>query len=130
MGAALDLVHEATRRYQEDGVDAVLELVDPDIVIDASRQQLNPAVYHGHDGYRAFLADIRDVWSSLDLEFTEELDLGDRAITAGRIHGVGAASGVRVDQEFVDVWMVRDGRIVRWEIGHASVEEARRATAS
>ena len=42
------------------------EVTDPDLVIDLSRNELNPDVYSGHDGFRRWVRSVEEIWE----EFT------------------------------------------------------------
>jgi ketosteroid isomerase-like protein len=44
------------------------------------------------------------------------IDLGDRVLVLSRQSGRGKRSGVPLDTEYGDIFTIRDGKIVRWEL--------------
>jgi ketosteroid isomerase-like protein len=84
-----------------------LELVDPDIVIDATRRVFNPTAYEGMEGVQRMLSDLDDIWDRFRAEPSMEfIDAGERVVVVGRMRAKGKGSGV-------EVWTFRDGKIVR-----------------
>jgi ketosteroid isomerase-like protein len=117
---------EIVRSVYEAGGDRekVLALADPDIVVDATRRVFNPTTHVGTDGLRRMFAEADEVWEEFRVEPLELIDAGDRVIVVVRIVGKGKGSGVEVREQSAQVWALRDGRIVRWEIGYADRHEA------
>jgi ketosteroid isomerase-like protein len=102
-----------------------LEFFDPEIVIDATRNVINPGTYTGIDGLERWQADIDEVWEEIRLEPIEFIDAGDRIVTVSRLVGTGKGSGIEVTRtSSAQVATVRNGRIVRWEIGFTERGEA------
>lgn len=52
------------------------------------------------------------------------IDAGSRVVVVGRLVGKGKASGVEVEQPIAGIWNVRDGRVVRVELGYTDRAEA------
>jgi ketosteroid isomerase-like protein len=103
----------------------MLPLIDPDAVLDLSRNVFNPDVYPGHDGFRRWLETVDQVWDDLKpraIEFIGEA--GDHVVTAVRISGTGRGSGVEAGMEVCQVWTLRDSRIVRMTGGYRDRAEA------
>ena len=96
----------------------VLELVDPDIVIDATRRVFNPTTYEGMEGVQRMLSDLDDVWDRFQAEPSMEcIDAGEeRVVVVGRMLARG--KGSEVDRSFASIWTIRGGRVVRWELGY------------
>jgi uncharacterized protein len=108
----------------------VLELVDPEIVIDATRRVFNPTTYEGMKGVQQMLSDLDDVWDRFQTEpSTEFIDAGERVVVVGRMRGKGKGSGVEVDQSFASIWTIRRGRVIRWELGYEDRRAALEAAA-
>ena len=102
-----------------------LEFVDPEIVIDATRNVINPGTYVGIDSLQRWRADIDEVWEEMRLEPKEFIDGGDRIVTISHLVGKGKGSGVEVTRtSSAQVATLRNGRIVRWEIGYTDRSEA------
>jgi uncharacterized protein len=106
-----------------------LELVDPDIVIDATRRVFNPTTYEGMEGVQRMLSDLDDVWDRFRVDPSMEfIDAGERVVVVGRMRAKGKGSGVEVDRSIAAIWTIRGGRVIRWELGYedrrAAVEAA------
>jgi ketosteroid isomerase-like protein len=102
--------------------DRVIPLVDPDCVIDASRNVFNPATYVGIDGVRRFFAVMDETWAEMHVEPHEFVDAGDLVVVIGRLVGRGKGSGVDVERFNGQVWTVRKGLVVRLEVGYTDRE--------
>jgi ketosteroid isomerase-like protein len=97
---------------------------DPAIVVDATRRVFNPMTYVGIEGLGRMAAEMDEVWEAFRLEPIDFIDAGDRVVVIGRLVGKGKASGAEVGQPIAGVWSVRDGRIVRIEVGYTDRREA------
>ena len=104
--------------------DRVVGLLDPQIVFDATRRVVNPKTYVGLEGMRLMVADRDEVWEAFRTEPSEFVDAGDRVVVIGRWVGTGKGSGVEVQQPTAHVFTVKDGRVVRWELGYTERREA------
>ena len=102
--------------------DAVIACVHPECVVDATRQVFNPATYVGIDGVRQLFAGMDENWDEMRVESREFIDAGDRVVVIGRLVGRGKGSGVTVERFNGQVWTVRDGLVVRLEIGYTDAE--------
>jgi len=97
------------RSFAENG-----DLVDPDIVWDVSRVQLpDGASYTGRDELLGFAAAWEEGFEEEHVEPQEVIDMGDHVVVTVHHRGRGKLSGVEIDQRFVMVWTLRDGRAVR-----------------
>ena len=110
-------VYAATNRGDRE---RALGFAHPEIVIDATRRVFNPTTYVGMEGLRRMLADMDEVWEEFRTEPLEFIDAGDRVVVVGHLVGKGKASGVEVRQPIARIWTVRDGRIVRAELGYTT----------
>jgi len=96
--------------------DALAELCDPAIQVDASRRVFNPEVYEGHAGMTRLVAEMSDAWQDFSHQTERLIDLGDRVLSIQTIAGRGRASGAEVDSRSGLIWTVRAGRITRVEV--------------
>jgi ketosteroid isomerase-like protein len=120
----VELVRSVYTAWNRGDRATALGFADPEIVIDASRRVFNPTTYVGLEGARRLFADMDEVWEQFHTELDELLDADDRVVVIGRLIGTGKASGVEVEQPVAGVWTVRDGRIVRGELGYTDRREA------
>ncbi len=88
-----------------------LALYSEDIVWDMSDRVFNPRVYHGHDGVRQWMRDLREVWSDWSNEPERFVDAGDRVVVVVRSIAKGHGSGVELSERWAQVVTIRDGRV-------------------
>jgi hypothetical protein len=100
--------------------------VDPEIVIDFTGAELPAdyrAVFHGWRGWLEFWRLWFEPWQEqTSSNEHEELDSGE-VLQHTVTYNIGRGSGVKVRWEGWNLWVARDGRIVRFE-QYASREEA------
>jgi ketosteroid isomerase-like protein len=119
--AALERIYEGWGR----GDFAVApELFDPHLV--AVFPDPEPVPHYGLDAVRSYMGKFLTSWE--DLRFVmgpvEERD-GTFLVAVGR-SGVGATSGVAIEDEIFHLWTFRGGRVIRLDLFHRE-PEARRA---
>jgi ketosteroid isomerase-like protein len=120
----VEMVRTVLGAWNRDEQDAILHLLDPGIVFDATRREVNPKTYVGMEGMRSMLADRDEVWGEFRTEPREFLDAGDRVVVIGDWIGKGKGSGIEVRQPTAHLFTVDAGRVVRWELGYADPDEA------
>ena len=103
---------------------AVEEALDPEAVLDVSRNVFNPGVWRGVDGFRRFVEQVDEMWENFQAELEEVIDAGAQVITATRIRGRGRHSGVEAEMETFQVWTLRDGKVLRLTGGFRSRADA------
>ena len=107
--------------------EGVLARIDPDCVVDATRNVFNPGTYVGHDGLRQMWAGMDETWAEMRIEPLEFIEAGDQVVVIGRLVGTGKGSGVEVERFNGQLFTLREGRVIRLEIGftdRAAVLEA------
>ena len=120
----VEIVRRLIEAWNSNEPDTVIDILDPGIVLDATRRLVNPKTYTGIQGMRRMLAESHEVWEEFRMEPDELVDAGDRVVAIGRWVGRGAGSGVEVQLPVADVFTLHDGRIVRSEIGFTDRAEA------
>jgi hypothetical protein len=74
------------------------------------------AVYYGPEGHCQAMEDWNAAWRQWDADIQDILDEAhDRVLIVARVHGVGAASGIDVNEWMAVRYTFSEGRILRVE---------------
>jgi uncharacterized protein len=92
---------------------AALDLLDPTVEFDLSRNVFNPAVYRGTSGIEQMVSVVDDTWDEFRADADEFIDAGDQVVAAITITGKGPGSGVEVSMQLFHVWTLRRSKVVR-----------------
>jgi ketosteroid isomerase-like protein len=110
---SVEIVRRAAEAYQRRDMEAVLESLSADVELYPVRAVLEGEPYHGHEGFRRFLDDMKQDWEEFHTHLEEVRDLGDdRVLVIGRFSARGM-SGVQLDSPAVWKCEVREGKIAR-----------------
>jgi ketosteroid isomerase-like protein len=125
-----DLVRAAleawNRSWRDGDVDAALEFLQRDVVLDFSRNVFNPRVLKGHAGYRQLLAEVGEVWGEVHFEIEELRPAGDDVVVALVLaRARGRTSGADTETRVAQVFRLREGKIAEIR-AYADREEALR----
>ena len=103
---------EIVRRFLVlDDFDEALTYADPGIVWNPAEE----SSAQGHDAVRASTERWKGEWDDYELIPEEFADMGDRVVATVRFRARGRGSGVEVQGRLYDVFMLRDGKIVRMD---------------
>jgi uncharacterized protein len=99
-------------------VQSTLELMDPDIevAVFTGRPGMGRQTYHGHAGFFENLGEMTEVFDDFRFEAQEMVEHGDRVLVTVRVTGRGKSSGAEIEGRLFHVWLIRDGKAVRFEI--------------
>jgi ketosteroid isomerase-like protein len=117
VGGNIDIVRRVFEAFERRDVEALVALCAEDIVFEpvTARIAAGGEPYRGHDGMRAYLADVARVWQELRPEPTAYHEgAGGVVVATGRIYAWGV--GRVIDSPAGWVWLVRDGLIVHGRI--------------
>lgn len=109
----LERVQRGYSAWNQGDMHAMLALMGPDFEYLTSG--LFPGIapiYRGHQGWRDFWRDFREIWETLRIELDETRDAGDRVVALFTFHARGR-DGLEVRRRFGNVWTFRDGLVVR-----------------
>jgi ketosteroid isomerase-like protein len=97
---------------------AALALIDP--AIEINYRGVVPDLYgrdlHGHGGVGEVMSTITGEFSEFEAGPEEIIDAGDKVVVVVFQRGVGRASGIPVERRVGQVWTVREGLAVTWQI--------------
>jgi ketosteroid isomerase-like protein len=128
--ANVAVVRRLFERFEEDGIEGVLETMDDGIVIEIPPElSAEPDDYHGHDGARRYFAGFTGMIDEVRYEPLELIPAGEAVIAHIRLSGRGSSSGLGVDLEAFVVHELANGRITRMR-PYADLEGACAAAAS
>ena len=91
---------------------AVLGVCDPGIEWWEREDVPDPTVHRGLDAVGTRFAELDDVWVGLGLKPQEFIDAGDFVVVPFRLTGRGRASGAGFDEDEVQVFRLRDGKVI------------------
>jgi ketosteroid isomerase-like protein len=105
----VEIVRRAHEALNAGDVETLIALCDPSFRLDMSDRVFNPAVYHGHEGVRAFYLEVMDVWESFTWELTEVEDHDSVVVALVQSTGKARGSGLELDRRGAMVWRVDGG---------------------
>ena len=110
----VEIVRRSYAAWQRGDVPAMLEDVDPDIVI--YRAEPDGTTWQGPEGLVDVIADWTGNFDEFSSSVDDFTDAGDRVIVRMHQRGRGQASGVEVEADFWCVHTLKDGKLIRYEI--------------
>jgi ketosteroid isomerase-like protein len=99
--------------FNRGDVEALLDLLHPDVEWVPPATSLEPQPLRGREAVREYLAP--DFFESQTAEPLETIEEGNRLFVAARIRARGSGSGIELDQIAFHVLTIQDGRAVRFE---------------
>jgi ketosteroid isomerase-like protein len=113
----LEAARAAVEAWNEGRAEDVVELLHPAVEIETPFSSLAGTPYVGVEGYRRWLADIRQQFDSFALRVDELRALGGtRVVAIGAAQVRGRGSGVELVQPAVSIVDFSDGRMRRLQI--------------
>ena len=109
----VELAQRFLDHYNKTG-DFLWEQIDPDVVWVVDPPAFLAGTYRGHEGIRALLRDLGEIFDEVRLEADEFIDAGDSVVIVGRFRVRGGVSGATGTQPIALVSQVRDGKAVAY----------------
>jgi ketosteroid isomerase-like protein len=124
----VEIVRRINVLFNEGDIESAFELVHPDVQFRdlQSAPDLHEAV-RGRDAVRLVLAEWASAYDDFTANVIDYVDADPWVIADVRWHGVGRASGVRVDLRSADACKIEQGKLVDWVVGYADVPAALKA---
>ena len=124
----VELTHRAYDAFNRRDAAAFLELMDADVEA-LSRLAAMEGGYHGHDGVRAYFAEVADVWDELR-PYSETVEtIGSDVVVFGGCAVRGRGSRLESDTPMAWVVTVQGGKITSHR-GYRTSDEALEAAGS
>jgi uncharacterized protein len=123
-------VRRMSQAFNHRDLDALLELIDPEVEWIPIMAALEGHVYRGHDGVRQWVEDLATDWEFFETDQEEFREMGDRVLIFGRWRARARNSGIELEGQPAS-WLVdlRDGRVTRLQTftdRREAIEAARR----
>jgi ketosteroid isomerase-like protein len=124
--AGSETVRLLFERYENEGVEAMLELLEPNGEFVVSPEaSMEPDVYRGYEGARRYFAGFDGALDDVRIQVEDAQDVAPGLVlTRLRLTGVGAVTRIPVEQKAILTFQVRDGLIVRI-VTHGDLDSAR-----
>jgi ketosteroid isomerase-like protein len=111
-----DLVRRAYAALAERDFDTLSELAVPEFELDVTDRVFNPATYRGEAGLRRFLAEVDELWESMDMKVERLVERDDEVLALLSVDIKGRGSGLTLQDRIAQHWTARDGRLVRMRV--------------
>jgi uncharacterized protein len=106
----IEVIRGAYAAYSRGDVDAVLELMHPDVEWHPPPTSVDPQPLQGREAVREYLAP--DFFEDQTAEPLEVIEEGDRIMVVARVRARGRESGVQIDGTAFHLWTIADDRAV------------------
>jgi len=118
MSANTDRIQSMYDAFAAGDVESVVAGMDPEI----EWLQAESFPYADGNPYRGpqavvvgVFSRLAEEWDGWSLAIENLLDAGDNVVALGRYGGTNKASGTAIDAQFVHVWWLRGGKVVRFQ---------------
>ena len=104
----VELAWQASRAWNDGGVDALLQYLDADVEWHPPRESMEPGIYRGHDGVRDYLGRLAEIFEEQHVEPLEVIDVDDEhVISVVRVIGRSENSGMEITADWA--WLITVG---------------------
>ena len=108
----IEIVKAIFRGWDDAGVEGMLPFFHEEIEYLPMEEG---ATVHGLDGLLRYFERWMETWETFRSGPTEFLADGDYVVNGAAMRARGRGSGGEVEMEYWQVWLVRDGKVARWE---------------
>jgi ketosteroid isomerase-like protein len=115
VGEALDIATAWVEACDRGDAEAALALCDPEVELVEAETLPGAVTATGMEEVRRYLERFEAHWSEAHWEPIEFRDAGERVYLRARLRLTGRRSGVEVDREWIYVFTVSDGKLLRQE---------------
>ena len=126
MGESLEIAKAWVEACDQGEIETALALCDPQVELVESEALPGPVTATGIDSVRRYLERFQTHWSEGSWEPEEFREAGERVFLRARLRLVGRHSGIEVDRQWIYVFTVRDGKLLR-QVGYDDEAEGLRA---
>jgi ketosteroid isomerase-like protein len=112
----LALLREGMEAYNRGDLSFALGRAADDIEVYAHPELINSGSYRGRAEFERWMLQWQEAWSEITMEVRGVEQFGDFLLIDIYQRATGAASGVPVEMELVQLFEVQDGRIARFHL--------------
>jgi uncharacterized protein len=107
----VDIVRGAYDAINRGDGASLLELVRDDMAFHEPESLPYGGVHRGPEGLGALFGALAEYWDGLHLTIEEILDAGDAAVVRGRLQARSKATGIEVDEPYLEILRFREGML-------------------
>jgi ketosteroid isomerase-like protein len=96
--------------FARGNLEAVLELIDPEVELRDRPESPDASTYHGHEGVLESLQKSAETFEELDFIPERFVEQGDHMVVTILMRGRGRGSGVPVEEQIAHLWTIREGK--------------------
>jgi ketosteroid isomerase-like protein len=113
----VETVRRGFEALREGGVEALLELVDPEFEVTTPPSLASePDTYRGPEGLRRYFDSFYEAMDEIVFEPHAFEAVGDRVVAEFTLRARGRTTGLEFSQHAYQVWTLRDGTAIRLEV--------------
>jgi ketosteroid isomerase-like protein len=107
----VEVVQRLYDAFNSGDMASILELIDADFeAVVPPAFSAEPDTYRGHAGIRRYFESFREAMSEIRFEPQQFWDVGHSVVVAARLTAQGRRTAIPVEQQFAQLWRIRDGR--------------------
>ena len=107
----MELVRRSILGWNEQGVEAFVEVLDPSVEFHPPVESMNPGVYRGHEGVRDYFGRLSEVVQDQRVESVDVIEVDeDRVIATVRAFARSAHFEEEVELRWSYLVVVQDGK--------------------
>ena len=124
MEGNVERLRAALEAYNEEGPEAIIALLDPEVEWIADRSDMGRVSYRGRDGVRKSFEELYEGFDKLGFHVDEFIEKDNRIVALGEMSARGRTTGVEARIPLAVVFTAgEDGQLIRYE----SFRDAREA---
>lgn len=101
----VEIARRSILEWNERGVEALIDVLDPEVEFHPPRESMNPGTYRGHDGFREYFRRVGEMFEEQRIEAVEMIDLDDDRVIAV-VRGFGKTPHFEGEVEVNWAWLI------------------------
>jgi uncharacterized protein len=109
----IEVARRGYEAFARGDLDAVLELMDPEIEAHDPPEMPDAAIHRGHEAVRRDWEQTAELLDDFSIEVEKYIDAGDELVVYLIYRGRGRESGAEVEARMAHIWTIREGKSIR-----------------